>query len=275
MAGDAVAQAAWFAPIKPFHFGTPIFDPVMIATMLLGSLMLAEAGARIIKVEPPDGDETRGWGPPFVRDDHSAYFDGLNRNKRNICIDLRDQEGQALLGRMLEGADVVIAAMHSIIEYQDDADAYQKTTAHSLIDSGAFDAVYGHGSHSVQPIENYHGTWIVYGVGNNVTESAPPSNDSNNQGLLARFQFARGADGQWWVSDLAWAPSSNTRGGAYAWCPVASDAPAGVCRSRAEDRAIRERIDGIVALCNALGRAMLRDESAGRSVYQARGPMLL
>ncbi|MBX7556962.1 CapA family protein, partial [Streptomyces sp. tea 10] len=62
-----------------------------------------------------------------------------------------------------QGADVVIAAMHSIIEYQDDADAYQKTTAHSLIDSGAFDAVYGHGSHSVQPIEHYNGKWIVYG----------------------------------------------------------------------------------------------------------------
>lgn len=150
-----------------------------------------------------------------------------------------------------QGADVVVAAMHSIIEYTDTADAYQQRTAHALADSGAFDAVYGHGSHSVQPIENHHGTWIVYGVGNNVTESAPPSNDSNNQGLLARFQFARGGDGQWRVSDLAWAPSSNTRGGAYAWCPVASDAPAGVCRSQAEDRAIRERIAGIVSTDSA------------------------
>lgn len=150
-----------------------------------------------------------------------------------------------------QGADVVVAAMHSIIEYTDTADEYQQRTAHALADSGAFDAVYGHGSHSVQPVENHHGTWIVYGVGNNVTETAPPVNESNNQGMLARFQFARGGDGTWRVSDLAWAPSSNTRGGDYAWCPVASDAPAGVCRSQAEDRAIRERIAGIVSTGSA------------------------
>ena len=150
-----------------------------------------------------------------------------------------------------QGADVVVAAMHSIVEYTDTADEYQKRTAHALADSGAFDAVYGHGSHSVQPIENHRGTWIVYGVGNNVTESAPPANESNNQGIMARFQFARGADGHWRVSDLAWVPSSNTQGGRYAWCPVASDAPSGVCRSDAEDRAIRERIAGIVTTDSA------------------------
>ena len=84
---------------------------VDLSRVLAGPLcgqMLADHGADVIKVEPPDGDETRGWGPPFVRDDHSAYFDGLNRNKRNVSIDLRTEDGQALLRRMLEGADVVI-----------------------------------------------------------------------------------------------------------------------------------------------------------------------
>lgn len=144
-----------------------------------------------------------------------------------------------------QGADVVIAAMHSIIEYQDDADAYQKTTAHSLIDSGAFDAVYGHGSHSVQPIEHYNGKWIVYGLGNTVTETSP-AYENNNQGLITRFQFARGDDGGWRVSDLAWAPSSNTQDGRFQWCSTASDQPNGVCRSPQEDRQIRERIAGII-----------------------------
>ncbi len=84
---------------------------VDLSRVLAGPLcgqMLADHGADVIKVEPPDGDETRGWGPPFVRADHSAYFDGLNRNKRNVSIDLRTEDGQALLRRMLEGADVVI-----------------------------------------------------------------------------------------------------------------------------------------------------------------------
>lgn len=82
-----------------------------LSRVLAGPLcgqMLADHGADVIKVEPPSGDETRGWGPPFVRENHSAYFDGLNRNKRNISIDLRTEEGQELLRRMLAEADVVI-----------------------------------------------------------------------------------------------------------------------------------------------------------------------
>ncbi|WP_108846543.1 CaiB/BaiF CoA transferase family protein [Dietzia lutea] len=84
---------------------------VDLSRVLAGPLcgqMLADHGADVIKVEAPSGDDTRSWGPPFVREGHSAYFDGLNRNKRNISIDLREKEGQALLGRMLEEADVVI-----------------------------------------------------------------------------------------------------------------------------------------------------------------------
>lgn len=84
---------------------------VDLSRVLAGPLcgqMLADHGADVIKVEPPSGDETRGWGPPFVREDHSAYFDGLNRNKRNISVDLRSERGQELLGRMLDEADVVI-----------------------------------------------------------------------------------------------------------------------------------------------------------------------
>lgn len=82
-----------------------------LSRVLAGPLcgqMLADHGADVIKVEPPAGDETRGWGPPFVAADHSAYFDGLNRNKRNICIDLTSVDGQDILGRLLADADVLI-----------------------------------------------------------------------------------------------------------------------------------------------------------------------
>lgn len=84
---------------------------VDLSRVLAGPLcgqMLADHGADVIKIEPPTGDDTREWGPPFVRENHSAYFDGLNRSKRNISIDLRSEAGQELLGRMLEDADVVI-----------------------------------------------------------------------------------------------------------------------------------------------------------------------
>lgn len=69
--------------------------------------VLADHGADIIKVEPPDGDETRHWGPPF-NEDTSAYFSGANRNKRAISIDLRQPEGRALVLRLLKDADVLV-----------------------------------------------------------------------------------------------------------------------------------------------------------------------
>ncbi len=84
---------------------------VDLSRVLAGPLcgqMLADHGADVIKVEPPTGDDTRGWGPPFFKENHSAYFDGLNRNKRNVSVDLRTQDGQALLRTMLAEADVVI-----------------------------------------------------------------------------------------------------------------------------------------------------------------------
>ncbi|MWB79034.1 CoA transferase [Pseudooceanicola sp. 216_PA32_1] len=69
--------------------------------------ILADHGADVIKVEPPSGDETRGWGPPF-KGDAASYFIGVNRNKRGMAIDLRQEAGQALLGKLLETADVFI-----------------------------------------------------------------------------------------------------------------------------------------------------------------------
>jgi crotonobetainyl-CoA:carnitine CoA-transferase CaiB-like acyl-CoA transferase len=69
--------------------------------------ILADHGADVIKVEPPEGDETRGWGPPFHEGD-ASYFLGLNRNKRAISIDLAQPRGRELLLRLLDGADVLI-----------------------------------------------------------------------------------------------------------------------------------------------------------------------
>ncbi len=69
--------------------------------------LLSDHGAEVIKVEPPQGDEVRDWGPPF-KDGLSAYFSGVNRNKRSIGLDLRTERGQEILFQLLEGADVMI-----------------------------------------------------------------------------------------------------------------------------------------------------------------------
>ena len=76
------------------------------ATMLLGDL-----GADVVKVEPPDGDATRGWGPPWVGDAATrtaAYALAVNRNKRSIRLDLRADAGREVLRRLLERGDVLV-----------------------------------------------------------------------------------------------------------------------------------------------------------------------
>ena len=69
--------------------------------------VLADHGADVIKLEPPGGDETRAWGPPFI-DGVAAYFSGLNRNKHGVSIDLSTHAGRDLLLTLLEDADVFV-----------------------------------------------------------------------------------------------------------------------------------------------------------------------
>jgi crotonobetainyl-CoA:carnitine CoA-transferase CaiB-like acyl-CoA transferase len=69
--------------------------------------LLGDHGAEVIKIEPPQGDETRGWGPPFLGGT-ASYFIGVNRNKRGIALDLSVAEGRAVLFRLLETADVLV-----------------------------------------------------------------------------------------------------------------------------------------------------------------------
>src|SRR3954453_18360290 len=73
------------------------------ATMLLGDL-----GAEVVKVEPPEGDATRGWGPPGVGSVEdgtrtAVYALAVNRNKRSIRVDLRQAAGAEVLRRLLSG----------------------------------------------------------------------------------------------------------------------------------------------------------------------------
>ncbi|MDO5102507.1 MAG: CaiB/BaiF CoA-transferase family protein [Lautropia sp.] len=77
--------------------------------------MLADMGADVIKVERPgSGDDTRGWGPPWLKDDQgaetsvAAYYLCANRNKRSITIDMTKPEGQALIRRLAAESDVVL-----------------------------------------------------------------------------------------------------------------------------------------------------------------------
>ncbi len=142
------------------------------------------------------------------------------------------------------GADIVLGVMHAGDEYASEANTQQQEVAHALVDSGQFTMIYGHHTHSVLPIENYKGTWIVYGLGNGVTELSPWY-VLNNEGLLVRAQFSQNTSGVWTASDLAWAPSVIVRD-PYRWCSVASDAPQGVCATPAADAETHQRTKAVV-----------------------------
>lgn len=69
--------------------------------------ILSDHGAEVIKVEPPAGDETRAWGPPFAGDG-TGYYRGVNRNKRGMVLDLSRPRGREVLMRLLDDADVLV-----------------------------------------------------------------------------------------------------------------------------------------------------------------------
>ncbi len=69
--------------------------------------LLADLGARVVKVESLRGDDTRAWGPPFVGDE-SAYFLSVNRGKESLAVDLKDPRGRAAVRRLAERADVLV-----------------------------------------------------------------------------------------------------------------------------------------------------------------------
>ncbi|MFL5378565.1 MAG: CaiB/BaiF CoA transferase family protein [Myxococcales bacterium] len=71
------------------------------------STWLADNGANVLKIEPPTGDISRAWGPPF-RGKDSAYFVSLNRNKRSVVVDLKHPDGKEIFFRLAERADVLI-----------------------------------------------------------------------------------------------------------------------------------------------------------------------
>ncbi len=98
---DPGAEGLPLAGIRIADFSRVLAGP-------LATMILADLGADVIKVERPDGgDDTRSWGPPFVGPD-AAYFLSLNRNKRSVVIDLATDEGRRAARRLALGCDVVV-----------------------------------------------------------------------------------------------------------------------------------------------------------------------
>ncbi len=88
--------------------GITVLDLTRVLSGPYCTMLLADMGARVIKIEQPGkGDDTRAWGPPFVEGE-SAYFLSINRNKESVTLDFKQSQGRAVLERLLERADVLV-----------------------------------------------------------------------------------------------------------------------------------------------------------------------
>jgi crotonobetainyl-CoA:carnitine CoA-transferase CaiB-like acyl-CoA transferase len=88
--------------------GITVLDFTRVLSGPYCTMLLADMGARVIKIEQPrKGDDTRAWGPPFIGAE-SAYFLSVNRNKESLTLDLKSAAAQPIVARLLDKADVIV-----------------------------------------------------------------------------------------------------------------------------------------------------------------------
>jgi len=107
-----VADVPQTQPAGPLA-GVRVVDASTVLAGPYATMLLADLGADVVKVEPPEGDSTRAWGPPWVGRDEdrtrtAAYYLAVNRNKRSLRLDLKQAAGADVLRRLLGDADVFV-----------------------------------------------------------------------------------------------------------------------------------------------------------------------
>ena len=113
--------------------GIRVLDCSRVYAGPIASMLLGDLGAEIWKLEPPNGDETRGWGPPWwgdPSDRRSAYFASVNRNKRSLVVNLKTKGGRALLDRLAGQCDILLHNYQPSVAADLGLDADRLRTAH-------------------------------------------------------------------------------------------------------------------------------------------------
>lgn len=87
--------------------GIKVIDLTRILSGPFCTMTLADLGAEVIKIETPNGDDTRQWGPPFINEE-SAYYLSVNRNKKSIVLNLKEEKGKEVFYKLVKDADVVV-----------------------------------------------------------------------------------------------------------------------------------------------------------------------
>ncbi|GER22205.1 hypothetical protein NCCP1664_07020 [Zafaria cholistanensis] len=187
---------------------------------------------------------------------------GLNGLRADTAwrVDLIDTRRLVARARQARaaGADIVLAALHDGVEYASTPGARQVEVSRALAESGAFDFIYGHHTHSVLPLEKHAGVWIAYGLGNSVAAHATDL-AVNREGLTVKLRFTR-TPGRWKAGDPQWAAHIMSRSPAR-WCALPAADP---CTGRAGDAASLART---AATVNARGA-----DRAGAAAWVPESP---
>ena len=152
---------------------------VDLSTVLAGpyaTMVLADLGADVVKVEPPDGDSTRGWGPPWVGEGPTrtaAYYLAVNRNKRSLRLDLKSTQGADVLRRLLIGGDVLV---ENLREGSLDRLGFGEATLHGLNPRLIHLAISGYGT--AGPAAGRPGyDFVIQAVGGLMSITGEPDSD--------------------------------------------------------------------------------------------------
>ncbi len=93
--------------MKPLR-GVRVLDFTAAMAGPFATMLLADLGAEVIKIEPPEGDHARDWGPPSYGEKYSAYFASVNRGKRSIVLDLKREEAREVVYKLAKSARAVV-----------------------------------------------------------------------------------------------------------------------------------------------------------------------
>ena len=147
--------------IKPLA-GVRVVDLSRIVAGPYCTQQMADLGAEVIKVEPPGGDDTRRFGPPFLGDDATYYF-SINRGKRSIAINLKTEAGKKIIFDLVKDADVVVENFRPGAAQRLGIDS---DTLRSLNPRLIYVSISGYGAHGAEPWTSMPGyDLIIQGAG--------------------------------------------------------------------------------------------------------------
>ena len=166
------------AEAKPVLQGVRVADFSRVLAGPYATMMLADFGADVIKIESPAGDDTRQWKPPVDADGNSTYFASVNRNKRSVVCDLKTEEGLARAREIALSADIVVENFRTGVMAKFGLDAETLRAENPAL---IYCSITGFGNHEGAALPGYD--LLVQAVGGLMSVTGPESGEPSKVGV--------------------------------------------------------------------------------------------